>query len=140
MSSNKVRLGDLIEVLTDYHANGAYKKLKENVELLDDEDYALMVRTTNFENNDFNDSVKYINEHAYNFLEKSKVYPNDLIMNKIANAGSIYLMPDLQRPVSLAMNLFLIRMALLHKDFKDRAFLSCLNLSDNLGVRSAELR
>ncbi|WP_019836453.1 dTDP-glucose 4,6-dehydratase [Acinetobacter towneri] len=31
-------------------------------------------------------------------------------------------------------------MALLHKDFKDRAFLSCLNLSDNLGVRSAELR
>ena len=32
MSSNKVRLGDLIEVLTDYHANGAYKKLKENVE------------------------------------------------------------------------------------------------------------
>lgn len=109
MSSNKVRLGDLIEVLTDYHANGAYKKLKENVELLDDEDYALMIRTTNFENNDFNNSVKYINEHAYNFLEKSKVYPNDLIMNKIANAGSVYLMPDLQRPVSLAMNLFLIR-------------------------------
>ncbi|AZL49603.1 hypothetical protein CTZ23_15295 [Acinetobacter indicus] len=32
------------------------------------------------------------------------------------------------------------REALLHKDFKDRAFLSCLNLSDNLGVRSAELR
>lgn len=30
--------------------------------------------------------------------------------------------------------------ALLHKDFKERAFLSCLNLSDNLGVRSAELR
>ena len=109
MLNNKVRLGDLIEVLTDYHANGAYKKLKENVELLDDEDYALMVRTTNFENNDFHDSVKYISEHAYNFLEKSKVYPNDLIMNKIANAGSIYLMPDLQRPVSLAMNLFLIR-------------------------------
>jgi len=109
MLNNKVRLGDLIEVLTDYHANGAYKKLKENVELLDDEDYALMVRTTNFENNDFHDSVKYINEHAYNFLDKSKVYPNDLIMNKIANAGSIYLMPDLKRPVSLAMNLFLIR-------------------------------
>jgi len=30
-------------------------------------------------------------------------------MNKIANAGSIYLMPNLNRPVSLAMNLFLIR-------------------------------
>jgi type I restriction enzyme S subunit len=30
-------------------------------------------------------------------------------MNKIANAGSVYLMPDLHCPVSLAMNLFLIR-------------------------------
>ena len=35
---------------------------------------------------------------------------------------------------------FASQWALLHKDFKDRAFLSCLNLSDNLGVRSAELR
>ena len=34
----------------------------------------------------------------------------------------------------------IIKGALLHKDFKERAFLSCLNLSDNLGVRSAELR
>ncbi|MBS9825727.1 restriction endonuclease subunit S [Vibrio alginolyticus] len=109
MKYNKVPLGDLITVLTDYHANGAYQKLKENVELLDDEDYALMVRTTNFESNDFSDSLKFISEHAYNFLEKSKVYGGDLIMNKIANAGSIYLMPDLKRPVSLAMNLFLIR-------------------------------
>ena len=30
-------------------------------------------------------------------------------MNKIASAGSVYLMPDLKRPVSLAMNLFLLR-------------------------------
>ena len=31
----------------------------------------------------------------------------------------------------------LYREALLHKDFKDRAFLSRSNLSDNLGMRSA---
>lgn len=104
-----VKLAELLEVLTDYHANGAYEKLKANVTLLDDNDYALMVRTTNFENNDFTKSTKYINENAYNFLQKSKVYPGDLIMNKIANAGSIYLMPNLDRPVSLAMNLFLLR-------------------------------
>jgi len=30
-----------------------------------------------------------------------------------------------------------VAMALLHKDFKDRAFLSYSNLSDNLGMRSA---
>lgn len=104
-----VPLGDLLETLTDYHANGAYEKLKENVTLLDEENYAVMIRTTNFENNNFSQNLKFITEDAYKFLKKSKVYPGDLIMNKIANAGSIYLMPDLCRPVSLAMNLFLLR-------------------------------
>ena len=68
-----------------------------------------MIRTTNFEQNNFSTNLKFITEKAYNFLNKSKVKPNDLIMNKIANAGSIYIMPDLGRPVSLAMNLFLLR-------------------------------
>lgn len=106
---NKVKLGELLSILTDYHANGAYKKLKENVELLDEPDFAVMIRTTNFEQEDFTNNLKYINKHAYSFLAKSKVYPNDIIMNKIANAGSSYLMPDLKVPVSLAMNLFLLR-------------------------------
>ena len=106
---SSIKLGDVLETLTDYHANGAYEKLKENVELLDEENYAVMIRTTNFENNKFSENLKFITEDAYFFLKKSKVYPGDLIMNKIANAGSIYLMPDLGRPVSLAMNLFLLR-------------------------------
>lgn len=108
MVSN-VKLGDLLTTLTDYHANGAYKKLKENVELLDQQDYAIMIRTTNFESENFTSNLKYISKSAYEFLEKSKVFPNDIIMNKIANAGSTYLMPDLGVPVSLAMNLFLLR-------------------------------
>ena len=105
------KLGDYITVLTDYHANGSYKKLKENVELLDYEEYAYMIRTTNFEQSAFNKSdFKYITEKAYNFLEKTKVFENDILMNKIANAGSVYLVPNLDKPISLAMNLFLIRM------------------------------
>lgn len=105
----KVKLGDLLDLLTDYHANGAYKKLKENVELLDAPDFAVMIRTTNFEQNNFESQLKFITEHAYNFLKKSKVYAGDIIMNKIANAGSSYLMPELGKQVSLAMNLFLLR-------------------------------
>lgn len=104
----RYKLGDLITLLTDYHSNGAYKKLKANVTLLDKVEYAGMIRSTNFEKNDFND-LKYIDEHAYNFLSKSKVFSGDVLMNKIANAGSVYLMPDLKMPVSLGMNLFLLR-------------------------------
>ncbi|MER5061452.1 hypothetical protein, partial [Providencia stuartii] len=99
-------LGEIINVLTDYHANGAYKKLKDNVELLEQEEFALMIRTTNLEAQDYENNLIYITKKAYDFLSKSKVYPNDLIMNKIANAGAIYFMPDLNRPVSLGMNLF----------------------------------
>jgi type I restriction enzyme S subunit len=104
-----IELGDYIDIITDYHANGAYEKLKENITLKYVPDYAIMVRTLNFESNDFKDKVIYLNEIEYNYLSKSKVQPYDIIMNKIANAGSVYLMPNLNKPVSLAMNLFLIR-------------------------------
>lgn len=112
MESNTILykpLGDVIELLTDYHANGAYEKLKENVTLLDKENHAVMIRTTNFEANDFKNNLIYIDEHAYEFLKKSKVYASDLIMNKIANPGTVYFMPEISKPVSLGMNLFLIR-------------------------------
>jgi type I restriction enzyme S subunit len=84
--------------------------LKKHVELLDVPNYAVMIRTTNFENNDFTENLKYVTRNTYEFMEKSKVFPGDILMNKIANAGSVYFMPDLKRPVSLAMNLFLIRL------------------------------
>lgn len=112
MESNTILykpLGDVIEFLTDYHANGAYEKLKENVTLLDKESHAVMIRTTNFEANDFTNNLIYIDEHAYEYLKKSKVYASDLIMNKIANPGTVYFMPEISKPVSLGMNLFLIR-------------------------------
>jgi type I restriction enzyme S subunit len=102
------RLGEVIELLTDYHANGAYEKLKDNVELLDVESYAIILRTTNFhERSMYN--YKYISEDAYNFLEKSKVYPGDIVMNKIGDPGKVFYVEERGKPMSLAMNLFLLR-------------------------------
>lgn len=102
-------LGEYIKVLTDYHANGSYKVLRENVELLSSPDYALIVRTTDLENHNFDSGCNYITKEAYEFLSKSKVYGGEIIINKIGSAGKVYLMPDLDRPVSLGMNAFLIR-------------------------------
>lgn len=101
--------GHYITVLTDYHANGSYESLKEVVELKDERDFALMVRTTDLEKNNFDNDVKYITEEAYNYLTKSKVFGNEIIINKIGSAGNVYLMPALNRPVSLGMNAFLLR-------------------------------
>lgn len=104
-----VGLGDLIEFLTDYHANGSYEKLRDHVTLLDEENYACMIRATNFEKNNFDDLLIYIDQTAYEFLTKTKLFGNEILISKIGNAGSVYLMPKLNRPCSLAMNLFMLR-------------------------------
>jgi len=98
-----------VTLLTDYHANGSYEVLRDNVKLFLEPNHALMVRTTDLENNNYTNDVNYIDEHAYNFLSKSKVFGGEIIINKIGSAGKIYLMPKLDRPVSLGMNAFLLR-------------------------------
>ncbi|MBP1761258.1 MAG: restriction modification system dna specificity domain [Firmicutes bacterium] len=106
---NTCTAGDLILVLTDYHSNGSYENLRDNVLLLNKPDYALMIRTIDLENKNYINDVKYITKEAYEYLEKSKVFGGEIIINKIGSAGKVYLMPYLNRPVSLAMNQFLLR-------------------------------
>lgn len=103
------QLKNIVSTLSDFSANGSYKTIAENFNLLDTKDFAYMVRSTDFEKSDFENDVKYIDEHAYNFLEKSKLYGGELLINKIGSPGRVYLMPNLNRPVSLGMNLFMIR-------------------------------
>lgn len=102
-------LRNLISMLTDYHANGSYEILRNNVQLLDYPDYALMIRTVDFERDDFEHDVKYISEHAYNFLKKTRIFGKEIIINKIGNAGKVYIVPPLKRKISLGMNQFMIR-------------------------------
>ena len=109
MGWEKVPFGNFITVLTDYHSNGSYESLRKVVTLKSEPDYALMVRTTDLENNNFTNGVNYIDEVAYNHLDKSKVFGGEIIINKIGSAGKVYRMPKLNRPVSLGMNAFLLR-------------------------------
>jgi type I restriction enzyme S subunit len=103
------KLGNLISLLTDYHANGSYEVLNNHVKLLDNKDFCYVVRTTDLENDNYKDNLKYYNEYSYNYLKKTKIYGGELLINKIGSAGKNYLMPFLDKPVSLGMNLFLIR-------------------------------
>ena len=102
-------MGDLLSVLTDFSANGSYKTLDSNVIMYDEPNYALMIRTTDLESGDFRNNVKWVDEKAYNLLSKSKIYGKEIIMNKIGSAGKVYLMPELNIPVTLGRNAFLFR-------------------------------
>lgn len=96
--------------LTDFHANGSYEYIAQNYTLLDNKDYAYMVRTTDLEANDFVNNVKYVSKSTYDFLSKSKVFGGEVLINKIGSPGRSFLMPNLNMPVSLGMNLFMIRL------------------------------
>lgn len=103
------RIDDIIEILTDYHSNGSYEKLRNNVKLFDEPNYAIIIRATNLEKKDYQNSLKFISESAYHFLAKSKLFGGEVIIGKIGNAGKVYWMPQLNKPFSLGMNLFLLR-------------------------------
>ena len=103
------RIADLIKDLTDYHANGSYETLKQHVELLDQPNYAFMIRATNFVKNNFSSLMKYITKDAYEFLSKSKLFGEEILVGKIGNAGDVYYMPVMNHPCSLGMNLFALR-------------------------------
>ncbi len=102
---------NILEVLSDFSANGSYESIAANFTLLDEEDYAYMVRSTDLEKSDFITNVKYVSEHSYNFLEKSKLFGGEILINKIGNPGRVYMMPKLNKPVSLGMNLFMLRLS-----------------------------
>ena len=103
------RIVDLYSTFTDFHSNGSYKVIAQHFKLLDERDYAYMVRTTDLEKENYIDSVKYVTKSTYEFLSKSKVFGGELLINKIGSPGRTFLMPKLNIPVSLGMNLFLLR-------------------------------
>ena len=98
----------VMERCVDIGSNGANEVVVANLDMKDTEDYALLIRTMNFTSNDFINKVKYISEEAYNFFKKSKVYGGEIIFNKIGSAGQNFIMPNLNRPVSLGLNQIMI--------------------------------
>lgn len=105
----KCRLKDTIEILTDYTANGSFADLADNVEYLDYEDFARVVRLTDLRVNFENQGI-YVNEDAYNYLRKSSLYGKEiLIANVGAYAGYMCEMPKVDFNATLGPNMYLVK-------------------------------
>lgn len=97
-----------INVLTDFTANGSFASLAENVEYLEN-GYSRLVRLTDIRVNFENDGV-FINEKAHNFLKKSELFGDELLLANVgAYAGLVCLMPVTGQKMTLGPNMFLIR-------------------------------
>lgn len=106
--------GDGIEYIGDIGSNGSNDNISKNLKMSSEENYAVMIRTTNLNVNDFTKNLKYVSEETYNYFSKSKIYGGEIIMNKIGSAGKFWMMPDLNRPVSLGLNQLMIRLSSLN--------------------------
>ena len=103
-----VPMNQFVNLVTDYVANGSFASLRANVEYKNEEDYAILVRLADNTNN-FSGPFVYIDEDAYNFLSKSKLYEGDIVLSNTGSIGSIFKVPNLGKPMSLGPNSLLIR-------------------------------
>ena len=104
----EVKLGDEIEV-TDYVANGSFAKLKQNVKYSNVESYAVLLRLVDFHNK-WKGNFIYVDKNSYEFLKKTKVYPNDVIISNVGvNVGTVFKAPNLNKPMTLGPNSILLK-------------------------------
>lgn len=96
-------VGDFTDTF-DYVANGSFAALKENVELFDEPDDVLYIRTTDF-NKGFKNALKYTNESSYQFLKKSKLYGHETIISNVGDVGTVFRAPTwYDMPMTLGSN------------------------------------
>lgn len=103
------RIKDIIDVLTDFTANGSFADLAKNVKYIDDEDYARLIRLTDLRDN-LNNAGVFVDENSYSYLSKSKLFGGEILVANVgAYAGLFCEMPMINKPATLGPNMFLLK-------------------------------
>ena len=104
-----VRLGAYTNKVTDFVASGSFASLRENVKYYNSKEYAILVRTKDFQTN-FKTDLVYTDRHGYDFLENSNLFGGELILPNIgASIGKVFIVPKLDYRMTLAPNAVMIR-------------------------------
>lgn len=105
---NEVKIKDFDVIVTDFVANGSFASLKENVTLINDgPGFALFIRNTDLKS-DFTKKV-FVDEHAYNFLNKTKLYGGEVIISSVGDVGSVFRCPKFKIPMTLGNNVVMLK-------------------------------
>ena len=105
------RIKNVINLLTDYDANGSFSDIANNCKINSGTPYAWMVRTTDLVNKRVGlvEGNNYCDLKTYNYLSKSSLCSGDLLMTKRGNVGMVYVVPECEVPMTLAPNLYLLK-------------------------------
>jgi type I restriction enzyme S subunit len=98
----------LIDVLTDYTANGSFADLAKNVNYLE-AGFSRLIRLTDLRE-DLKNTGIYVSEESHNYLSKSSLYGDEILLANVgAYAGLAWKVPMLYEPSTLGPNMFLLK-------------------------------
>ncbi|MGH2214915.1 restriction endonuclease subunit S [Enterococcus faecalis] len=106
--TEKSRIGNLTLTVSDHVANGSFKSLKENVELVENPDFALFLRNVDLKNN-LNGGRRYVTKSSYDFLKKSRLYGHEVIISNVADVGSVHRVPKMNMPMVAGNNVVFLQ-------------------------------
>ena len=84
------KLGDVVELVTDFVAAGSFADLRENVVYKDSPDYAQLIRTMDLKNGFTSSSPVYVDKQAFDFLYRVNLDKESIILPNIGNCGEVY--------------------------------------------------
>ena len=103
------KLGEVIEILADYTANGSFESLKNNVRYYSKKNYAVLVRTTDLDKKEF-EPERFTDEIGYRFLSKTSLFGGELILANVGSIGKVFKVPKYNMPMTLAPNTYMIKL------------------------------
>ena len=115
--------GALINILSDYTANGSFASLKDNVTYYSNEEYAVLVRTTDLDKKVFT-PLRFTDKRGYEFLSKTSLFGNEIVMANVGSIGKVFRVPYYDKPMTLAPNTYVLKF----NDFVDEDFIYQLML------------
>ncbi len=110
MKQTIYKFKDVCDIITDYVANGSFKSLANNVKYRCHKDYARLIRLVDFNNNYDETSAIWVPKSSYEFLKKSILYGNEIIISNVgANLGTVFKCPNLDCHMTLGPNSILVK-------------------------------
>lgn len=99
-----LNISDVATKVTDYVANGSFASLAENVTYYNEPNYAVLIRLKDFNSEFDTKKFVYVDKHAYDFLEKSRLFGGEIIISNVGDVGTVFKCPDLGMPMTLGPN------------------------------------
>ncbi|MDB8803225.1 restriction endonuclease subunit S [Romboutsia sp. 1001216sp1] len=107
------KLGECIDIITDYVAAGSFATIRENVQYKNDKDYAQLIRTVDLKSKFKNsNNFVYVDKNAFEFLYRVNLNKESIILPNVGNIGEVYFVKPENLPNEnnvLAPNSILLR-------------------------------